>query len=46
MNENPFGYSELIGAMYHVVIETKFGDASCRAQLKFENGYPMMKILE
>lgn len=46
MNENPFGYSELTGAMYHAVIETKFRDAVCRAQLKFENGYPMMKILE
>lgn len=46
MNENPFGYSELSGAMYDVVIETKFGDAVCKAQLKFENGYPMMKILE
>jgi hypothetical protein len=46
MNENPFGYSELTGAMYHAVIETTFGDATCRAQLKFENGYPMMKILE
>ena len=46
MNENPFGYSELTGAMYHAVIETKYGDAVCRAQLKFENGYPMMKILE
>ncbi|MDR3102406.1 MAG: dihydroneopterin aldolase family protein [Methanocalculaceae archaeon] len=46
MNENPFGYSELTGAMYHVIIETKFVDAICRAQLKFEDGYPMMKILE
>jgi hypothetical protein len=46
MNENSFGYSELTGAMYHAVIETKFGDAFCRAQLKFENGYPMMKILD
>ena len=46
MNENPFGYSELTGAMYHAVIETRFEDEICRAQLKFENGYPMMKILE
>lgn len=46
MHENPFGYSELTGAMYHAVIETRVGDAMCRAQLKFENGYPMMKILE
>ncbi|HJJ88985.1 MAG TPA: dihydroneopterin aldolase family protein [Methanocorpusculum sp.] len=46
MSENPFGYSELTGAMYNVVIETTFGDATCRAQLKFENGYPLMKIIE
>lgn len=46
MNENPFGYSELTGAMYYAVVETRFGDAVCRAQLRFENGYPMMKILE
>lgn len=46
MNENPFGYSELTGSMYNVIIETKFGEAKCRAQLKYENGYPMMKILE
>ena len=46
MNENPFGYSELTGAMYDVVIETKYGDATCKAGLKYENGYPMMKILE
>lgn len=46
MNENPFGYSELTGAMYDVTIETKFNDAVCKAQLRFENGYPMMKILE
>ena len=46
MNENPFGYSELTGAMYDAVIETRFGDATCKASLKFENGYPMMKIIE
>lgn len=46
MNENPFGYSELTGAMYDVVIGTKYGDAVCRASLKFEDGYPLMKILE
>lgn len=46
MNENPFGYSELSGAMYVVVIGTKYGDAVCRAGLKFENGYPLMKIIE
>ncbi|HJJ41837.1 MAG TPA: dihydroneopterin aldolase family protein [Methanocorpusculum sp.] len=46
MNENPFGYSELTGAMYDAVIETKYGDAKCRAGLKFENGYPMMRILD
>ena len=46
MNENPFGYSELTGAMYDAVIETDYHGAKCKAQLKYENGYPMMKILE
>ena len=46
MNENPFGYSELCGAMYDVIIETEYNGAKCRAQLKYENGYPLMKILD
>lgn len=46
MNENPFGYSELTGAMYEAVIETEYNGVRCKAQLKFENGYPLMKILE
>lgn len=46
MNENPFGYSELCGAMYDVVIETEYNGVTCKAQLKYENGYPLMKILE
>ncbi len=46
MNENPFGYSELCGAMYDAVIETEYNGVRCRAQLKFKNGYPLMKILE
>ncbi|HKM42316.1 MAG TPA: dihydroneopterin aldolase family protein [Methanocorpusculum sp.] len=46
MNENPFGYSELCGAMYDVVIETTYGKATCMAGLKFEKGYPLMKIIE
>ncbi|MDO5846982.1 MAG: dihydroneopterin aldolase family protein [Methanocorpusculum sp.] len=46
MNENPFGYSELCGAMYDVVIETEYNGTKCKAGLKFENGYPMMRILE
>ena len=46
MSENSFGYSELSGAMYDVTIGTKYGEATCRATLKFENGYPLMKIIE
>ena len=46
MAKNKFGYSELTGSMFHVVIETKFGSATCRAELKYDNGYPMMKVIE
>jgi hypothetical protein len=43
---NTFGYSELAGRMFDVEIETKVGDAVCRARLKLENDYPMMQITE
>lgn len=46
MDPNPFGYSEIRGAMFHVVMGTKVGDAKCRAMLAFEGDYPLMKILE
>jgi hypothetical protein len=32
--------------MFDVEIETKVGDAVCRARLKLENDYPMMQITE
>ena len=46
MNETPAGYPERTGAWYHAVTEKKYGEAAGRAQLRFENGSPMMKILE
>lgn len=46
MVPNEFGYSELSGKMFDVEILTKYGNASCRASLKLENDYPLMKILE
>jgi hypothetical protein len=46
MVRNEFGYSELSGDMFDVEILTGYGTARCRAQLKFEGDYPMMKILE
>jgi hypothetical protein len=46
MTPNAFGYSELAGIMFEVTIETQVGTARCRASLKEEDGYPMMKIIE
>jgi len=43
---NAFGYSELSGKMFDVKIRTKVGNATCHAQLKVEEDYPMMKIIE
>lgn len=43
---NSFGYSELSGKMFDVVITTRVGNATCVAGLKLEEDYPMMKILE
>ncbi|MBN2733531.1 MAG: dihydroneopterin aldolase family protein [Methanomicrobiaceae archaeon] len=43
---NSFGYSELAGKMFDVTITTKVGNATCVAELKLEEDYPMMKILE
>ncbi|RQD84483.1 MAG: hypothetical protein D5R96_01025 [Methanocalculus sp. MSAO_Arc2] len=46
MLENPFGYSEISGRMFDVIVKTKVGDATCTARLAYENGYPMMSILD
>jgi len=46
MLENPFGYSEVSGRMFTVTLSTRVGDATCTAALKYENGYPMMSIID
>lgn len=46
MAKNIFGYSELAGTMFDVVVTTRVGSASCRASLRCEDDYPLMKILE
>jgi len=46
MLENPFGYSEVSGRMFDVTISTKVGVATCTAALRYENGYPMMSIID
>jgi hypothetical protein len=46
MLENPFGYSEVSGRMFDVRVSTKVGDATCTATLRYENGYPMMSIID
>lgn len=43
---NSFGYSELAGKMFDVMITTKVGEARCVAELALENDYPLMKIIE
>lgn len=44
MTANPFGYSELAGAMFSVEIATKVGTARCVAELHFTGEYPLMSI--
>ncbi|NYT06516.1 MAG: hypothetical protein GKC04_09175 [Methanomicrobiales archaeon] len=45
MAPNAFGYSELSGSMFDVAITTRVRGTACSAQLKFEDGYPMMRIV-
>ena len=44
MDLNRFGYSELSGLMFDVVITTRVGFTYCRARLSPSGGYPLMKI--
>jgi hypothetical protein len=46
MTENAFGYSELSGLMFDAEIITRVGFTYCRAHLKPDNGYPLMRIVE
>jgi hypothetical protein len=42
---NPFGYGEVRGEQFEVLLTTRVNDARCRAGLSYEQGYPLMKIL-
>jgi hypothetical protein len=46
MELNPFGYSELAGKMFDVIITTDVRGETCRAALAFDGEYPLMKILD
>jgi len=46
MTENPFGYSELRGQMFAVELTTRVNRAVVRTRLAWENGYPLMTILD
>jgi hypothetical protein len=46
MKKNMFGYSELSGLMFDVVITTRVGFTYCRARLAPQNGYPFMQVVE
>ncbi|KQC04933.1 MAG: hypothetical protein APR53_08965 [Methanoculleus sp. SDB] len=46
MVPNAFGYSELAGKMFDVEIVTRVRSAVCRAQLKLDGDYPLMKIID
>jgi hypothetical protein len=42
---NPFGYGEVRGEQFEVLLTTKVNAVRCRAALSYEQGYPLMKIL-
>ena len=46
MNPNMFGYSEVSGQMFSVLLKTKVNKARCTVQLSLEDNYPMMKIID
>lgn len=46
MKKNLFGYSELAGPMFDVVIVTRVNRAYCRARLAPHKGYPLMQVVE
>jgi Domain of unknown function (DUF381). len=42
---NPFGYGEVRGEQFEVLLNTNVNGERCRAALTYEHGYPLMKIL-
>jgi hypothetical protein len=42
---NSFGYGEVRGEQFEVLLATKVNSARCRAALTYEKGYPLMKIV-
>ena len=43
---NRFGYAELRGEMFTARVETAVQGARARAELRIEDGYPLMRLLE
>jgi hypothetical protein len=46
MNPNTFGYSELSGLMFSILLETRVNKVTCTVRLSSEDGYPMMRIID
>jgi len=46
MTPNEFGYSEVLGLMFHIDIVTRVGFSYCRARLSPKDDYPYMEIVE
>lgn len=46
MLPNRFGYSEISGLMFDVMIVTRVGFSYCRARLYPDKGYPLMQVVE
>jgi hypothetical protein len=46
MLPNRFGYSEISGLMFDVIIVTRVGFSYCRARLSPSKGYPLMQVVE
>jgi hypothetical protein len=46
MLPNRFGYSELCGLMFDVMIVARVGFSYCRARLSPDKGYPFMQVVE
>jgi hypothetical protein len=46
MLPNRFGYSELCGLMFDVMIVTRVGFSYCRARLSPDKGYPLMQVVD
>lgn len=46
IKDNPFGYCEITGDIFDVLVMTKINSATCHATLSLEHGYPLMKLID